>query len=231
MNQLHIQVTTESNLFIGGSSPTFEIGGIDLYTITDYQGRPFIPASSMKGSFRRIVKECMKDDPLAIQIGEAYRNYLDLRKDKAQVPQGDEIEAERMKAMQKRFDDARKEASAEGLLGIQGFNDTPKLIFNDLTLSEEGQSMNDLFSIDTKTSITSVEDDVRSNPRTYKTVRPGVTFEGKILFYRIEELGLDSEVIKEFVEKTLLIFNEGIYRLGNSGSRGYGKIHVEFLGA
>ena len=38
-----------------------------------------------------------------------------------------------------------------------------------------------------------------------------------------------SKEIKEFIKEVVLRFNDGIYRLGNSGSRGYGKIQVEVI--
>ena len=64
-------------------------------------------------------------------------------------------------------------------------------------------------------------------------MRPGIAFSGEIIFYHLnalEEYDLSEAEIKKFVESVLLKFNEGVYRLGNSGSRGYGKIHVKILG-
>ena len=228
MSQLDFQVTTESNLFIGGNPSSFEIGGIDLHTVTDYRGEPFIPASSLKGALRRIVKECLQSDPEAEKLKEAYQKYLADREKEVQdllENKALKIEPERLEAMQKRFGEVREEVSADAVFGIPGFNDTPKLIFNDLMLAKEG-SLENVFSIDTKTSIISTENDIRSNPRTYKTVRPGVTFDGTVLFYKMEKLDVDIEA---FVKKALSMFNGGFYRLGNSGSRGYGKINVTFL--
>ena len=52
-------------------------------------------------------------------------------------------------------------------------------------------------------------------------------FEGEIRFYKIGLLGEDAEELcKNYIIFNLLKFNEGFYRLGNSKSRGYGKVQV-----
>jgi len=224
MKRLRIQIETLSNLFIGGSPTTFEIGGIDQYTIEDISGQPMIPASSLKGVLRRIVRDMAEEkDSKAIAIGEAYQNHLALLQEKNQKQALDlKIETERLDKMNHRFQEAKKSASAEYLFGIQGFNQVPKLIFNDLKIKTPASEW---YSIDSKNSIELKEDDVCSNPRFYKAVRPGILFEGDILFHNLEKLGIDG--IGEFITRAVLKFNEGIYRLGNSGSRGYGRVQVE----
>jgi len=224
MNRLRIQIETLSNLFIGGSPTTFEIGGIDQFTIEDFNGQPMIPASSLKGVLRRIVRDMAEEkDSMAIAIGEAYQNHLALLLEKNQKQSLDlKIETERLDKMNHRFQEAKKSASAEYLFGIQGFNQVPKLIFNDLKIKTPTSNW---YSIDSKNSIELKEDDVCSNPRFYKTVRPGILFEGDILFHDLKKLGIDG--IGEFITGAVLKFNEGIYRLGNSGSRGYGRVQVE----
>ena len=102
-------------------------------------------------------------------------------------------------------------------------------MFNDLILDEQENKIEDLFSIDTKNCIEYLEDRVESNPRTYKTIRQEVKFYGDILFYHMQELEMDIKEIKKFIKEVVLRFNDGIYRLGNSGSRGYGKIQVEVI--
>ncbi len=56
-DHISIEIKTLSNVFIGGVSSSFEIGGIDQYTVVDDEGNPYLPASSLKGSVRQIVKE------------------------------------------------------------------------------------------------------------------------------------------------------------------------------
>ena len=226
MERIKIELTTLSNLFIGDTPSSFEIGGIDQYTKTDFYNKPLVPASSLKGVLRRIISD-MESDSAAKEIAHAYEKYFsDLEeKNKENLKRAAEkIEPERKEGINERFAKTIREVSAEYLFGVQGFNDAPKLIFNDLIV-KEGQEERELFSIDSKNRIDVVEDQINAKPRTYKTVRPGVVFTGDILLYRMERLGIKG--IREFVEKSLLEFNSGIYRLGGSGSRGYGRVRID----
>lgn len=227
MKTMSLKITTCSNLMIGGTPTSFEIGGVDLYTVVDYEKRPFIPASSLKGSLRRIVKDLADaNDAAAEEIKKCYGNYLkDLQTQNEALLQGkmkDKIDAGRAEALRNRFGKAIQEASALYLFGIQGFANTPRLIFNDMVLAEEG--IENVFSIDSKNAIYYSENSIEANPRMYKAVRPGVAFVGEIGLYRIEELRTDC--VRGFMEKAVLEYNSGIYRLGNSGSRGYGRVNV-----
>lgn len=231
MIKICVKITTRSNLMIGGIPTGFDIGGVDTCTVLDFGKKPFIPASSFKGALRRIVKELEAEgEEDAVEIAEQYRKYLQhlqsLNEMRLQNEKAEKFEEERITAMQKRFKKSINEASAEYLFGIQGFNTAPKLIFNDLIIPPDFKEK-DLFSVDTKNSIYCVDDEIQANPRTYQTVRPGIIFEGDILFYHLEEL--KAECVKRFVKKAIEEFNSGIYRLGNSGSRGYGRIQVEVV--
>ncbi|MET3504101.1 RAMP superfamily CRISPR-associated protein [Halalkalibacter oceani] len=232
VNTIRLKVTTLSNLFIGGSPGTFEIGGIDLFTVTDHNGKPYIPASSFKGSLRRIVRDLSKSSEEAKLITEAYQEYLRTKKEESSTwieEMKEKDERFQRERVEKRFEEAIHKASAEYLFGMEGFNHTPKLIFNDLQLIETGDA--EAFSIDSKNSIEAnephEEPKVVANPRTYKTVRPGVVFSGEIHFYMLDQLTVPKEVTSRFIENAIYQFNTGMYRLGNSGSRGYGRIQVE----
>lgn len=238
MERIRAEIITEANLFIGDNPSTFEIGGIDLYTKTDYNNRPQIPASSIKGTMRKIVRD-MESEEIAVKIKESYKRYLENLKrnsceqNKKMQETNNGSLAERLSRLEAKMDDAINNASVQYLFGIKAFNDTPKLIFSDFNMKDPKEKAP--FSVDTKNTIENQDDPdkISSNPRTYKTVRPGITFCGEIIFYHLdalEEFDLSEAEIKKFVESVLLKFNEGVYRLGNSGSRGYGKIHVKILG-
>ncbi|WP_341346818.1 RAMP superfamily CRISPR-associated protein [Paenibacillus sp. FSL H3-0469] len=247
--KISVKITTRSNLFIGGSPSTFQIGGVDLFTVTNEKDLPYIPASSLKGTLRQIVREMLNGYSDSSIIAEAYRQYLKrLRTESSEECKKYGIGEDRIKRMQQRYDKVIDEASAEYLFGIEGFNDTPKLLFNDLLpLAEESHKEN-WFSIDSKNNIeTSVSTKdgsssplVVANPRTYRTVRPGVAFTGDILFYNFGKLDALNEgstpnstiasLSMQFIQAALDQFNSGMYRLGNSGSRGYGRIEVECSG-
>lgn len=225
MEKLLLQVTTRSPLFIGGTPASFEIGGVDLFTVTDDQKKPYIPASSLKGVLRSIVRDFGSEgDPDAGRIAQRYYDYLNKRC--AQIVQNEKVEPERIEGMKKRFDRCLKETSAEFLFGIAGFNDTPKLIFQDLTMGDIPEGDPGPLIDDYKNTVRCSPEAGRLSalPRSYRVVRPGVSFYGEIWLYRMEQL--ETPGIADFVERAVLSFNEGIYRLGNSGSRGYGRIEV-----
>ena len=92
--------------------------------------------------------------------------------------------------------------------------------------------MKKCFSIDTKTSINCDGMEPKSNPRTYKTAKIGLEFEGEIELFRFQSQYFDKKAIEEcksYIIYNLKKFNEGVYRLGNSKSRGYGKICVSII--
>lgn len=241
VEKISFKVTTLSNLFIGGSPTPFEIGGVDLYTVTDTTGKPYIPGSSIKGMTRTIVR--IGDLAGNMAIKKAYREYLERLKEesikqlqKMNIDNNEDLKT-RKASMEERFEKELARVSAQCLFGIEGFNHSPKLIFNDLQIRDFPAIMPNVesyFSIDSKNSIHSIDDQnapvsITANPRTYKVVRPGVCFEGNILFYQMDKLDLPLDQIKDFVKAAIEQFNTGIYRLGNSGSRGYGKIKVEVI--
>ena len=134
---------------------------------------------------------------------------------------------EEKERIEKRYTEAIDAASACYLFGIREFNNTPKLLFNDLRLREECRDLKKCFSIDAKTSIDCSGTEPKSNPRTYKAVRKGMEFDGEIEFYHFDEE--ICQKCKKYLIQNLEKFNDGIYRLGGSKSRGYGKIHVSIL--
>lgn len=220
--KIKFKIKTLSNLMIGGAPAPFEIGGVDQYTATTYEGLPYIPASSFKGALREIVHE---DDGLeASAIAGLYEVYLKNEKDK----HWDEIQKNYDEKAQERIKERYDQpAEPEFLFGIKGLNNSPKLMINDIYLSKDFSDPSKCFSIDAKTSIENKNGEVVSNPRTYKAARNGLVFEGEILFYKIELLGGDAlKLCRDYMIEKLEQFNKGIYRLGNSKSRGYGRIEV-----
>lgn len=221
---LKIHIKALSNLFIGGAPKSFEIGGIDQWTVMDGEGFPYIPASSLKGALRSIVMKDASEE--ASEIALWYKKYLKTACERAKIFYESDTEA--MGRLEERFKDAINQASAFYLFGIREFNDTPKLFFNDLRLTDECRDLKKCFSIDSKTSIDCNGSEPKSNPRTYKAIRTGMEFEGVIEFYGFGHNEEFIEKSKAYISKNLEKFNSGIYRLGNSKSRGYGKISVTF---
>jgi len=202
--KLEITITTKSNLYIGGMPQGFEIGGIDMTTATR-DGKPYIPASSFKGALKDICRDLPDND-----IAKLFKD----------------------------FPDSANEPKHLSIFGIGGYNRTPKLIFTDFEInmgneekSEESPKKENLFSIDIKNSIEEKDGNLTSNPRTYKVVRNGLIFTGNIIlnFDSLNDKDNHIEansIVKEYIEKVCGKFKEGLYRLGNSKSRGYGLIEV-----
>ncbi len=220
-NKIKVEITTLSNLFIGGAPTPFEIGGVDQYTATTFEDAPYIPASSFKGALRNIVHEDTSKQ--RTKIAAFYQHFLDVEKETHeeyinQLEQGDKDKILR------RYSEIK---TTEALFGIKGLNNAPKLLFGDMHLKKEYNDKSKWFSIDAKTAIESNCDEVVSNPRTYKAARSGLVFEGEILLFKIHQL--DETAVKlcgEYIIDMLNKFNDGYYRLGNSKSRGYGRIEV-----
>lgn len=229
-NAIKFKIKTLSNLFIGGAPVPFEIGGIDQQTALDQEGFPYIPGSSFKGALRTIVRE--DSGKQADDISELYKDYLEKNQNANQDIINNKVnEEEAKKRIAERYEKAIEQVSPEYLFGIEGFNNTPKLIFSDLLLCNDLRDKSKCFCIDMKNSIDAGGKKPVSNPRTYKTARSGLTFEGEIQLYKMELLGeCASELCKKYVIYNLLKFNYGIYRLGNSKSRGYGRICITLEG-
>ena len=229
-NAITVRVKTLSNLLIGGVPTPFEIGGIDQKTAVDAEGYPCIPASTMKGALRAIVHQNHKSE-LGQRIAALYENYIkrEAENNRDRISQWVE-DREELKRIEVRYQKAYQESTPEYLFGIEGFNGTPKLLFSDLILRDKPDNMGSCFSIDMKNSIAIVNQLPVSNPRSYKTARSGLEFTGEIHLYRIGLLGESAvELCKEYIQFNLEQFNDGVHRLGNSKSRGYGKISVSVL--
>lgn len=225
-NSITIKMKTLSNLFIGGAPVPFKIGGIDQQTATDQEGFPCIPASSLKGALRAVIRE--DHSMMADEINRLFTEYLIHEKEK-NWPEIQTIvkEKEGLDRIEARYLTAEKEVSPEYLFGIKGFNNTPKLLFGDLLLCSEFRDKKTCFSIDMKNTIDTRGNAPESKPRTYQTARSGIVFEGEIRLYKMEKLGDQAgELCKKYLIYNLEKFNEGFYRLGNSKSRGYGRVEI-----
>ena len=225
MKEIKFKIETCSNLLIGGNEMGFVIGGIDEKTVTNHEGFPYIPGSSFKGVFRRIVREYKNEE-----IIELYDKYIRFLKERAEEKGID------IKNWEAKINDKDKiKSEMERLFGVEGFNQSPRLIFSDFHLIGE-KDVEKCFSLDAKNSIIEDEESgkLKSNPRFYKAARKGLVFSGSIRFHQPfdssgkEDLFTEKkyETIRDYVKEQLLTFNNGYYRLGNSKSRGYGEIKV-----
>ncbi len=59
---LHSDIRVVTGLLIGSGQSGIKIGGIDSYVITDPEGKPYIPGSSLKGKLRNLLERAKKSD-------------------------------------------------------------------------------------------------------------------------------------------------------------------------
>ncbi|MCP1102034.1 CRISPR-associated protein Csm3 [Aequitasia blattaphilus] len=226
-DNIRIKIRLQSNLYIGGAPSAFEIGGIDQTTVVDQEGFPYIPASTLKGAFRNIVHQEQSENEK--KIAKLYRDYIQKMKTDNIALIRNSVEKEELERIEQRYEIYLDEDMplSEYIFGMKGFNNTPKLLFDDFKLSNDFRNVKQCFSIDMKAEIKNEDNKILSNPRTYKVARCGLEFEGMIRFYKIESLSESAnQICRKNIIANLKKFNEGVYRLGNSKSRGYGRIEV-----
>jgi CRISPR-associated protein Csm3 len=227
MKRLSITIETQSNLFIGGTPATFEIGGIDQYTVVDFLGNPYVPGSSLKGVLRNIVRQLVKEKSASTEyLTRIMQEYCETLKQQLTPQSLGKIDDDRKKIILRNVDQLiESKPSAEHIFGIEGFNQTPKLLFSDLTMKPDTEEP--IFSIDSKNSVDAKT--LQATPRIYKTVAPNVGFQGEVIFQNCQQLADPDAFINastELLTACFKLINQGYYRLGNSGSRGYGLVNI-----
>ncbi len=234
MFEIKIKLTTVSSCLIGNQTESFSVGGVDQSTTVDENGNPIIHGSAFKGAFRNIVREREKMLEEVTPTKDYVKSLVEktLEKYKA-IPE--EEKTEKINKMLANLEEKAKNPKAEYIFGMEGINGMPRLFCSDFRVPiNQDKSKEDYFLIETKTSLEEKEEQIVSNPRTYKVVKPGVVFVGTIQFYNpfFEKNEDEAEKLKNMkneLEEALMAFNDGIYGIGNSKSRGYGQVQVEIL--
>lgn len=226
MFEIKVKIITKSNCLIGNQTESFSVGGVDQATTVDEKARPIIQGSAFKGALRNIVREHGDEMPNT-------KNYVTvilqrLLEKYQRIPKIEENK--KIKKMMENIKNYCENPKAEYIFGVEGLNNMPRLFCSDFCVIDKRNS-EEYFAIETKNSLEEKEREIISRPRTYRIVRPGVIFEGRLRFqdpyFTQEEEDLD-EVKKELIQ-AIKFFNSGFYGIGNSKSRGYGMIEVEIL--
>ena len=231
MFEIKIKLTTESCCLIGNQTESFSVGGVDQSTTIDENGRPIIHGSAFKGALRNIVREQEKKEGQMEKTKEYVKCIINEILEKYRSE--DIIKTEKIEKMILNLENKvnSKDLKAEYIFGMEGINGLPRIFCSDFRVIEsKDKKIDDYFMIDTKNSLDEINGEILSNPRTYKVIKPGVKFEGVIRFYNpfSKEDGEIEAEIKEELKCALNMFNSGIYGIGNSKSRGYGQITVDF---
>ena len=234
MFEVRIKLTTLSCCLVGNQTESFSIGGVDQSTTIDENGKPIIHGSAFKGALRNIVREQEKKEGQMEKTKMYVKCIINKILEKYQSE--DIVKTEKIEKLISNLENKvnSNELKAEYIFGMEGVNGLPRIFCSDFRVIESENKKEDYFLIDTKTCIEEVNGNIISNPRTYKVIKPSTKFEGIIRFYNPFFIVNEDEIkkieapIEKELRDALKMFNEGLYGIGNSKSRGYGRIRVEF---
>ncbi len=207
-------IVCETGLRIGGSAENIEIGGLEntiiRHPITD---EPYIPGSSLKGKIRSLLE--YRDDRLDSQ------GYS---KSKSDRDDGGPCQCARNDCLICRVFGPHK--STRHKLG------PTRALFRDATLTEESrawlmdaQEAKGIFYTEVKTeNIINRRTGTAEHPRTQERVPAGTKFDFEISV-RIFSGDNEEEMIG-FLKEGLALLQQDY--LGASGSRGYGKVRLNY---
>lgn len=229
MFEIKIKITTVSCCLIGNQTESFSVGGVDQSTTTDEKGNPIIHGSAFKGALRNLIREKYQDKM------ENTTGYMkSVIKETLEKYENEDInKTEKINRIISNLKSKNENFKSEYIFGIEGVNGMPRLFCSDFRVSKHKDRKEDYFLIDTKNSLEEKDGNIFSNPRTYKVIKPGVELEGIIRFYDPFSVETEDSSKKESIKKEIIEvleeFNCGLYRIGNSKSRGYGQIKVEII--
>lgn len=236
---LSFTIKTETGLHIGGSDESISVGGVDKTVIRNpYNGRPYIPGSSLRGKIRSLTEK-YKGASQNTDVGRVVIHTCDNSKSH----------------------DTCHICHVYGLPGEKDFSTPTRLIVRDVQLSNN--SVEDMRNMRTALPFTEVKTEVTidrvtsaANPRQMERVPAGAIFGPAQLVYSLYDLQyrVEDEVKKkdeQGKEKTVKVPREVIESvqddlnrfetvitglqlleddyLGGLGSRGSGQVVLQDL--
>jgi CRISPR-associated protein Csm3 len=197
-------ITLETGMHIGGAKTALDIGGLDLPVIKTPKGVPYIPGSSLKGKIRTL---------LAKKEG-----YLDIENDSDILRKmfgGLEVREEPKKNRKYRPQEITRLIFRDAYLDVEKFKqDFPE---KEVKLETEFSEVKTENTIDRKTG-------KAQHPRTIERVPAGAVFHFEII---LDKYDTDNSDEFEAKLKEGFALLEKDY-LGGSGTRGYGKVKIEW---
>jgi CRISPR-associated protein Csm3 len=196
-------ITAMTGLHIGGSKSTMEIGGMDNIVIKTPAGIPYIPGSSLKGKLRSLlVKEksnSKNEHEDPVEIQKLF-GYQGRNKDEAKNIQEKEPQISRLI-----FRDA--------YLNVEQFKET----FQGASLVTDFTEEKYENTIDRKSG-------KAQHPRQMERVPTDAIFDFEIIMDLYE--GDDKGKMIELVKQAFALLEDDY--LGGSGTRGYGKVKINY---
>lgn len=191
-------ITLETGLHIGGSKSSLDIGGLDSPVIKTPKGVPYIPGSSIKGKIRSL---------LGIKEGS-----VDVRYDSYTL-------IKMFGTSEKGKETISRIIFRDAMLDEEHFSKTFKE--NDAILDTEYTEAKYENTIDRKSGTTK-----RGGLRQIERVPAGAVFNFEVVVNCYEENGKpDEDLMAKLKEGFAMLENN---YLGGSGSRGYGKVKIEY---
>ena len=197
--KIDFEIELLTGLHIGGSSDTFDIGGADSTVIKNPLTRePYIPGSSIKGKLRSLLTQ---------KYGVIRNNEIEI--------ENNEVGNVYLNIFQPVIGNAIQASRA---------------IFRDATLTEESKQHLQAFLGDGVFTEVKAENKVSllkgkaETPRFIERVPAGAKFNGEIILHVYD--GDNEELLKKGIQEALEMLE--LNYLGGSGTRGYGKVKIEF---
>ena len=196
-------ITTITGLHIGGSKNTMQIGGLDNTVIKTPNGVPYIPGSSLKGKMRSLLVKKISDS----------KNEHD-----------DPIEIQMLFGYQGRNRDESKNIQEKE-------PQISRLIFRDAYLNEtkiqetfKESSLATDFTEEKYENVIDRKSGKAQHPRQMERVPSGAVFDFEIIMDIYE--GDDKDEMLKMLEQAFALLEDDY--LGGSGTRGYGKVKIEY---
>lgn len=195
-------ITTVTGLHIGGSKSTIEIGGMDNVVIKTPLGVPFIPGSSLKGKLRSLLVKKNSDS----------KNEHE-----------DPIEIQKLFGYPGRNNDEKNPGKEPQI---------SRLIFRDSFLNEEQfsntfkkASLTTNFSEEKYENTIDRKSGKAQHPRQMERVPAGAVFDFEIIMDIYD--GDDKDKMLEMLKQAFALLEDDY--LGGSGTRGYGKVKINYI--
>lgn len=211
------KIYAKTGLHIGGSQVGLKVGGVDLSVITDPEGKPYIPGSSLKGKMRSLLE---KKEGLA--TGE---NRVWVKEDEVGIHLCNEKDCSVCNIFGRPAGKQKRVSNDEEFLITET---TPtRLIVRDATLDKNSIKEEMKKNIDlewTEVKFENAIDRIKSSatPRQIERVPAGAEFNFEIVYNILEEK--DKDRLKKVFEAMKLLEDD---YLGGHGSRGYGQIEFK----
>ena len=194
-------ITTVTGLHIGGSKSTMQIGGLDNIVVKTPHDVPYIPGSSLKGKLRSLLVKKMSGS----------KNEHD-----------DPPEIQKLFGYQGRKKDENmqeKEPHISRLIFRDAYlrEEQFKVDFNDCTLATD-------FTEEKYENVIDRKSGKAQHPRQMERVPAGVVFDFEIIMDIYE--GDDKDKMIDLLKQAFSLLEDDY--LGGSGTRGYGKIKIDY---